>query len=1138
MEMPSQKSRTRWRRCVVAVCVLAAAAAAWRIARYYLDVNQYRAYAEKRIEEATGLPAKIGALDLGLFPSPHVEALDVSIGAADFRVDAGRIDARAGLIDLAHGRLRVGDVALWNVAVHVPGDVAAVRERVAAVAEKLRAASGNISAAEGRPAAGVARILARGVVYWGAEDQAVAAASFYMTVLDPLAAAARVTVSGQAFAFGNRATFQSEVTLTKQPRLTIQGQAALTDVDIHYLAPGLPFPETTASLSAQLSSPQPGLLGGPVKGRFACGGTSGLSGPFTAEAWWDTGSVVVNTLRWDADGLSLEANVTRAPDGAYACKVARFAVTPDLLARIPPFPLSRSTVLTFQRDATVECSAVLLGYSPGREPRFVEGTAKIQGLSLVSPAGENILANMRVRGGVHENVFTIDELTADGMAAKGTLAADFAGRSVSLDASGRVQAGTCGLARLLRFNAVQTFDGELVFDRVAGTFAPGRFPPADLSVEGKLRDGRIVIATSAYQDTLAPIAASFATEPGAVRATIAAESLRWGTLDCAGAYAPAEQTFRGLLKADVKRAGGFLAVAPNVADARDALLRQFGASEFEVTCALSQREPGAVTVSIARRGAPSLDATLVLARTAGAFGLGSIDASAQVMVDAAAAVLPPWVDASGPAKVTLSLIAPDASFSADIDLADASVSLWRTLHKGPGDSAGVRIACAAQAGRWEVRNVAVRYRSESVPLRCENGVFAVDRATIALAPVSGLLPPGMQLSGAATVSLRTAPLTVDAYLDAAGAVLGPDAVIDAVTGPVTYAGGTLACSGLHVEAAGSDAMLTARWAPAGWNAEVDAQQLNADAVKILLGAIGAVAPGTSSDGGAAPAPTPGELKLRASSLTYRRGRLAPARAIVARDASGIHVRDIFLQPNTGSITGTVDIPVAAEGGPRYAHCNLRLDEIDLRVLDELVYPVPREFYGVLSGNALLDVPIRGFEKPIEGTSGHVTFTARNGSFGKLGFATKMLTVLKTVDVFRLRMPSLRDEGLTYDTCAATLDLDKGVVNIPTFTMNSPPMTAEAVGVLDFPGKASSVRVQLGFFGAVSGLVENVPVIGAAVGEVEQRTTLNVQVQGSPYDPDIHVEAPRRVEQLKDAARSGGEIVKDAASSVIDRVFRR
>ena len=190
------------------------------------------------------------------------------------------------------------------------------------------------------------------------------------------------------------------------------------------------------------------------------------------------------------------------------------------------------------------------------------------------------------------------------------------------------------------------------------------------------------------------------------------------------------------------------------------------------------------------------------------------------------------------------------------------------------------------------------------------------------------------------------------------------------------------------------------------------------------------------------------------------------------------------------------------------------------------------FFGTVTGELVFDGPMGPAKEASKSANGSFSFTATKGSFGKLGFATKLLTLFRTTELLRLRLPALKDEGLSYDTCSGVLKMQDGVLRIEGVQMSRPSYGLEAQGVLDFARDASDMVVYLHFLQGVRGLIEYVPVIGGAASKVGG---MRMHVTGSPWDPQTSMEPIQKANDTPPQAQDAVEnLIEDALGALFNR----
>jgi hypothetical protein len=156
--------------------------------------------------------------------------------------------------------------------------------------------------------------------------------------------------------------------------------------------------------------------------------------------------------------------------------------------------------------------------------------------------------------------------------------------------------------------------------------------------------------------------------------------------------------------------------------------------------------------------------------------------------------------------------------------------------------------------------------------------------------------------------------------------------------------------------------------------------------------------------------------------------------------------------------------------------------------------------GNVSGDVELTVPEQPEgELPLADADGRVYLTGHDGTFGKLGLATKVLGVLKTTGVFSLRAPFSRRGGLFYEEFETELSFDDGFMEIEEGNVDASSYRMTAKGAVDFDAQESDVRVNVDLLQGVTGLAERVPLLGNIVGTATKPFDIRLLVTGSPTD---------------------------------------
>jgi hypothetical protein len=158
----------------------------------------------------------------------------------------------------------------------------------------------------------------------------------------------------------------------------------------------------------------------------------------------------------------------------------------------------------------------------------------------------------------------------------------------------------------------------------------------------------------------------------------------------------------------------------------------------------------------------------------------------------------------------------------------------------------------------------------------------------------------------------------------------------------------------------------------------------------------------------------------------------------------------------------------------------------------------------------------------------IQFRGEDGTLGKMGLATKLLTVLRTTEIIQLRGLPTKDEGLTFDTLLATLPVQKGVMQVDPLALESPSFMLVAKGQVDFVKETLDVTSDLYLLESVTGILDQVPVLSEAVELFKEAVDVRLQISGNLDDPEV-------VPRLVDTATSVVGTVTGAAGGLVKGV---
>ncbi len=158
----------------------------------------------------------------------------------------------------------------------------------------------------------------------------------------------------------------------------------------------------------------------------------------------------------------------------------------------------------------------------------------------------------------------------------------------------------------------------------------------------------------------------------------------------------------------------------------------------------------------------------------------------------------------------------------------------------------------------------------------------------------------------------------------------------------------------------------------------------------------------------------------------------------------------------------------------------------------------------MSGSINLDGPSGTGREFLAGVNGTIQLDARDGSMGKMGAAGAVVKMLKTTEIFALKIPSFKEKGLTYDTASIKLRMENGVMSLHETTLNSTAYSMQASGSVNFAKDSMNVAVLARVLESVSSLVSRIPGLRDVVTAGTDLAAVRVNVSGSPYEPQVAV----------------------------------
>jgi len=631
----------------------------------------------------------------------------------------------------------------------------------------------------------------------------------------------------------------------------------------------------------------------------------------------------------------------------------------------------------------------------------------------------------------------------------------------------------------------------------------------------------------------------FAAEGDATQCTLSfvAQSRQLGEVEITGDTDFRTKRFQGRLLVNL----GTLNVAQwfegkNV-DIGNTILEVYGSSTFDIRGEFAQENAPSLRIDATRSGAPPLELQLLLSSAAGGWQLSSLDLTGELPISSFQSVFPRNMTANGAVPFTLRKRLGENQFTLSGDFSACDVRLGDVLHKpsGMGLNGAIYGVLSPESG-WRAQRIELRGLNTVVRGVFTDNGLTVDTFLVDFADYAPVLPERLRLSGKAQVKFSTSPTQFQMVLLEANAAAGEDKVIRLAGGTLFYAESAgLQIENLHIQGNEIDCTLNISGSMNNWKGDLIGKNIRAERVQALYESFAQVLD-TSKQQQTSPQPTRVTLKVQIDRLYYRRAKFDNANATIEFEPQGIHIRDIKATPYTGAVEGQAEIKPPEGGIPRRVYLDLRVVDADARAIDELAFLEPRQLTGTVSGSVTVAFPVGENVVPINATSGMVEFTARNGSYGRFGLTTKLLAMVRTTEVFRLRFPTFRDEGLAYDESAGVAEFNDGKMTLHAFTAKNPTMELSAAGSIDFPKDNTNLVVDVSLLGTVTGVMETVGLRGPAR-TIRTYSALRFQVSGPPGDATISPMTGAAVDKIFDTLTGGGRAVRDVLRDGAREAFR-
>lgn len=1141
--------RRRWPWLVLAALV-AGAGAGWLVIERLIDADRYRPVLIARIEKVTGLPAAVGNIDLSLLPIPSARIRDVQVGEGDFKASSPAVIAHFRLEQLARGQVEVNEVIIEDLSMTLPAAPGDLKQRIDAL--PLEPDDGP------RPTTArvrVNRIVALGMkLYLSGADQPAIEGDVEM--LDVLSPSIRIVADATAPLLGDGARMNGEVALHRRQGepLDVEGTIRVTGLSTESLPGSSRVPPALAEVSAGIQRMGPQTFRFALQGRAAAADSAAeyaaVAGDFSGVAWWDQGQITMNDIEWRAPGLKANGDVTIEGNGSVAAKIQDLKASPEALQAFLT-PLSTADFrLRAAADAEVSAQGLLVGYSPDHALRLAAGDVEFRGIDVLVEGEKRAFNAFQGKLTFKDDVIAISELASDGLSVQGTVRPNPETGSAAIQLKGTAEVTRERAAIFLPIEYFSEIKGKVVLDNLFATLKPGIGVPTDLAFSGKISGGALAVATDAWADRFSGVEATFTATPGAIDTNARGQSQKLGAVQASGKYLVAERRWEGSAQGDLSKMDLPFLQQEAARQVAPGILAGYGQSQFKATLTLPGNERKGFSVIFERAGSPVLAGSVAWTPIGGAWTLADVTVSATIPGPALQPMLPDNVRLSGLMPVEFARTLKDERFVARIDLTGNALAIGDYLNKREGQAARIDIRGAAPPGEWAAKEVDIVSLGETVTGRFTAERFQIDSFDISAAALASLFPEGASATGRLRGRAATQPVEADLTLDNVGIQLAPELAIDSLNGSIAYREDVLAMKGLRIRGANSDLSVDAQLRNGRWQGSVAGAQADVDALLAFQQKLqeSQWTSGPSTDSGAATSSNGlnGSFDVALNTVLYKQAPLENATAHVEAANGVVEVQNLAFTSGGGTARGSIRTTPKYATAPATLSVNLQFNAMDLSVLDSMALAEPRGLRGATTGTVELSMPTGDDIPPMAGSNGAIRFTSEKGTLGTMGIATKVLAVLRTLEITRFRPPALRDEGLVFDTCTADITINNGIMTVNDITLKTPTYLIATIGAIDLNQQQTELLVHVSVLETALGLADQVPGVRDLAGMFRTAGGLRIYVTGPPDNPNVAYAWGPRVTTITDEVRrtvkTGGTIIKEEvlnrATDLLKGVLKR
>jgi hypothetical protein len=1058
-----------------------------------------------------------------------LNGLDVSVAQASFSL---------AMRQLVRGEIEVARASIVGANVVLPADIPGWIEQLRKPESTTEAPEPTRSPSSGRPLPirlSVPRISFKDIFVYVAGDE-TPKLKFDVELQDILTTSPSCALNAELPALGETAALMLNLRFARSDTpgvpLSVSGEADLRQAMLNEFI-GVPgFPVTSVGLHVALSGTVPSALTADVSGAITPDEFSSLASTVTAHAAWDGATLAVSDISCKSRDLSLAGGLTRTPDGALHLALSECVLARDLFALGAGMAPVGVVMIAPRQEAVLSLRDAALERTAQGVMRLHKGALEFSGLDVQSLSGSTVIEGLGARLTLDEDVLRVEACESKELKLSGSVQHIPEESAFRFDMAGDATLSTPLLDLLpSRLPAIEKIQGALDVKKLGGVVRLKPFALEDLNVQASLKNTQIDVKSRPFTDKVKGVSGSLVIVPASIALELKGQTAQTGAVKLVADYVKGDKRLSGTLDADVSKIGRTVlgAVktatpaqpgAPTLAERLGPVLDAFGPT----TLALSAEGPdesGGLSVRLTREGVPSVNFSADMGVRAG--NLLPVSAAVSIAgfpLDSLQGLLPKSVKASGPLILSAQWTEDGPSLKAEANLDATDLAFEPMLRKAGGVPAAARFSGVFRDNKLVPVAAAANINGQDIPVVFgENGNISARSLDIDLAKLSPLLPPCLGIRGQVTGDATLNPPRINAHLINFGATAEPGGAIDALNSDIEFDGEKFHFRNTHLVAANSD--ITANISGFGdtWsgdasgpfedvNSIIDAKDIFEDCIKgwIRSKRIPGEPISDAVRTGINPALKEHTFKMvldaKFGAVYFKRARFEEVSAIVTVSHNLTSVRNLRCRPYHGLASGAMDFYYNQEAEENdWFHMALVLEEVDVRALEEIISDTPKQVSGLLTGDCVFNLPLSG--PPLPWACGDGRFEAKNGSLGNWGWASNILTALKTTDLFRLRLPNWGETGITFDHCYGDLNMDHGVLNLNDVKLKSLSFSLEGKGAVDFVTEKTDVAIRANLIKSFTDIFTTVPVIGQSIDKaVTDYTELNLVMIGNPANPNI------------------------------------